>query len=164
MSYFDIYKDGHNFKLICFVSDCSIKHSKARGHVGNERYKHALMSNVSRRWEILQLICFPGCPLRFHSIKTSHLSSHKTTFSPRLCGTVSISNIFSPGFHKLAKEPEYSNAPVFKRLLLARVLLSKVKHRSFLSPHVRSGSVFRCGLLLGREGSYYQWNRTILVV
>ena len=37
MYYFDIYKDGHNFKLIYFVSDYSIKHSKAHGHVGSER-------------------------------------------------------------------------------------------------------------------------------
>lgn len=69
MYYFDIYKDGHNFKLFYFVSDYSIKHSKAHGHVGNERYKHALMSNISGSLETLQLICFPDCSLRFHPIK-----------------------------------------------------------------------------------------------
>lgn len=69
MYYFDIYKDEHNFKLVYFMFDYSIVHSKAHGQVGNIKYKHALMSNISRSLETLQLICFPGHSLRFHHIK-----------------------------------------------------------------------------------------------
>lgn len=50
MDHFDIYKDGHNFKLIYFVFDHSIKHSKAHGHVGNESYKHALIATYQGLW------------------------------------------------------------------------------------------------------------------
>lgn len=80
MYYFDIYKDGHNFKLIYFVFDYSMKHFKTHGHVGNETYKRALMSNISRSLEILQLICFPDCSLRFQPIKNQPSFSIQDNF------------------------------------------------------------------------------------